>query len=193
LDSGGDHEDEIKAEIKDGQEENEEVDLKETKHEDDATNPQLDAIWKLLAEHTIQCGTADSSGPVFQLDTLSWRDILHPKLSFLAPMLASLCEHVEPEYTLVNPTPPEFHLHEAMQRILLMNIWSMKDTDHISLDQKLRMVTFNHFEARVRTTGPRLFGSKRPLLDDENLGKSEFLLCCTLTVNSFLEPKKKKG
>jgi hypothetical protein len=87
---------------------------------------------------------------------------------------------VQPEYSLVTPPPPEFHLHEAMQRILLTSIYSMKDSDHILLDRKLRAVTINRYEVQVRTIDPLSFGSKRSRLSDDDLATkrrmSEFSL-----------------
>jgi hypothetical protein len=103
----------------------------------DAADHKLDDVWRLLAEHSIQDNGIDSRDTMFQFNIARWQDVLHPKLSFLTPMLGLLCEQVQPEYSLVTPTPHELHLHEAIQCILLMYIWDMKNLDHVLLDQKL--------------------------------------------------------
>ena len=127
----------------------------------DATDPKLDHVWRLLAEHSIQDNGIDRRCSMFQFSIARWRDALHPKLSFLAPMLRLLCAQVHPEYSLVTPAPHELHLHEAIQRILLTYIWNMKDSDHILLYQKLRAVTIYHCVEVHTTVGPLFFGRKR--------------------------------
>ena len=144
----------------------------------DATDGKLDDVWRLLAEHSIKNNGVDGRDTMFQFNVVCWRDALHPKLSFLAPMLRLLCAQVQPEYSLVTPAPHELHLHEAIQRILLTYIWNMKDSDHILLGQKLRAVTMQRYDIRVLTVELLSFGSKRPRNDEElptEHRKSEFL------------------
>jgi len=146
--------------------------VEQTKHDEGnfkVVDQKLDAIWRLLAEHSIEDTGVDTRAGIFNLNTTAWKAALHPKLSFIASMLRSLCSQVHPEYSLVVPPPPELHLHEAIQRILLSNIWSMKDSDHIALGPTLRSVTVRRYDVRVRTIHPLSFGSKRSRPHDEDL------------------------
>jgi hypothetical protein len=153
------------------------------------TNPRLDELRKFLAGHSIQKNGADSRDPIFNLSGASWREALHPRLSFLAPMLRKLSDQVCPEYSLVSPPTKELHLHEAVQRILLTSIWSMKDSDHIALDRKLRLVTIKRYEVMVRTVEPLSFSSKCSKLDDDQSpnvpDKSKHLLSLVFVFMSY--------
>ena len=152
---------------------------KDVKEEEAVSDRKLDEVWKLLAEHSIQNNSIDSRDTMFHFNVDDWKHALHPKLSFIAPVLWQLCEQVQPEYSLVTPAPHELHLHEAIQRILLNLIWNMKDSDHILLDQRLRAVTVYRYDVRVRTVEPLSFGSKRSRNDEElatEHGKSEYFI-----------------
>jgi hypothetical protein len=187
---GGEGEDENEDEDGDEDEdkdkegdENQEVSADDIDEEDEVlaeatTDYKLDQIWKYLAEHTIEENAVDSRDGIFNIDLDQWQDALHPKLSFLAPMLVQLCTQVQPEYSHIVPKPQELHLHEAMQRILFTYIWNMKNSDPIPLDQRLRAVTIRRYDIQVRTVDPLSFGSKRSRHDDDGPAKnrkSEFL------------------
>jgi hypothetical protein len=117
--------------------------------------------WTLSAEHSIQDNGLDSREVMFQFSQMRWQESLHSKLFFLVLMLRLLCKQVYPEYSLVDPAPQELHLHEAIQRVLLTYIWKMKDSDHILLGEKLRVVSVYHYDVWVHTEEPLSFGSKR--------------------------------
>jgi hypothetical protein len=75
-------------------------------------------------------------------------------------MVRKLAVQVLPEYSLINPNPPALHLHEAIQRILLQTIWSMRDADPVPLGGRFRMVTINRveFTAFSRSVVPDVAG-----------------------------------
>ncbi|KAJ3491341.1 hypothetical protein NLI96_g784 [Meripilus lineatus] len=62
------------------------------------------------------------------------RSYLDPKLAPLAGLISQLLIHINPEYDLFETPPPPEHLHEAMRRLLLKFIHSMKDP--IALDPR---------------------------------------------------------
>jgi hypothetical protein len=65
--------------------------------------------------------------------------VLHPKLIGLAEFLRNVTDIVSPEYAYLKEPPPVDHLHEALQRLLLTQVFAMED-DPIPLD------TENHRE-----------------------------------------------
>lgn len=81
------------------------------------------------------------SGPVrlglFTWPRQQWERALHPKLGFLGDFLLRLGGQMEPEYGFLDPPPPEDHLHEAFQRLLLNQIHSMTEDIELNTD-KLR-------------------------------------------------------
>ncbi|PBL03767.1 hypothetical protein ARMGADRAFT_32333 [Armillaria gallica] len=80
-----------------------------------------------------------------------WERALHPRLKFLGMFLFRLCEQMTPEYGFVSP-PPEDHLHEAFQRLILNQIDEM--AEDIELDtEKLREVPELRQQKHQATTG----------------------------------------
>lgn len=84
----------------DGDDGDEDKDVNE--EEQEASDRKLDQVWKLIAEHSIQNNSIDRRDTMFHFDVDDWKEALHPKLSFMAPVLWQLCEQVQPEYSLVN-------------------------------------------------------------------------------------------
>ncbi|KAJ3491351.1 hypothetical protein NLI96_g773 [Meripilus lineatus] len=78
----------------------------------------------------------DARAPFFRDRSLKFiRSYLDPKLAPLAGLISQLLGHVYPEYDLFETPPPSEHLHEAMRRLLLKFIHSMKDP--ITLDPRV--------------------------------------------------------
>ncbi|CAL1717136.1 unnamed protein product [Somion occarium] len=96
---------------------------------DDCTE-ELYGAWDYIERHTIGApGRDDTRQPFFLYDADGWEAILHPGLSSLAPLMVKLGVQVFPEYALMDPAPPEDHLHEVFRRLILEHIVGMGDTD----------------------------------------------------------------
>ncbi|KAK0218083.1 hypothetical protein IW262DRAFT_1298627 [Armillaria fumosa] len=87
---------------------------------------ELHNAWELLS------GSARLA--LFTWPQQQWERALHPKLEFLGDFLLRLGEQMEPEYGFLDPPPPEDHLHEAFQRLLLNQIHNM--TEDIELNRQ---------------------------------------------------------
>ncbi|KAG9224250.1 hypothetical protein CCMSSC00406_0004749 [Pleurotus cornucopiae] len=90
--------------------------------EEDENRDQLAAAWNLISSHEIKSTlgalASDVRGTFFWSPGI-WSITLHRELVCLAPMMLELGEQVAPEYEYLQSPPDPFHLHEAMQRILL--------------------------------------------------------------------------
>jgi hypothetical protein len=64
---------------------------------------------------------------------------LHPGLKDIAPFLINISNVVQPEYAWLKKKPSEDHLHEAMQRLLLEEIFRMRN-DPIPLNVQRRRI-----------------------------------------------------
>jgi hypothetical protein len=99
----------------------------------------LQQLWRALGDHYIPESTdgyIDSREGVLKYGVKKWQPNLHPDLADEAELLGQLCEQVNPEYAYLLPQPPLFHLHEAMQRILLNHLWVMSKAErHLDLHQ----------------------------------------------------------
>ncbi|KAI0796233.1 hypothetical protein C8Q75DRAFT_367824 [Abortiporus biennis] len=89
---------------------------------------QLNATWRMFDEHEIITSPpiSESRQGIFGYSIDMFEDVLHPGLKCLAPMLFEMMVQVEPEYGFLDTPPREEHLHEALRRILLKYIVSMK-------------------------------------------------------------------
>ncbi|KAI0075775.1 hypothetical protein K474DRAFT_1773051 [Panus rudis PR-1116 ss-1] len=88
--------------------------------------PKFDSAWAAIRDHTIS-SVYDTRIPILSHGVHTIEQILHPRLSSLAPLLVSLGRQVKPEYAYLSPSPPADHLHEAFRRILLQHIVNMDD------------------------------------------------------------------
>ncbi|SJL00051.1 uncharacterized protein ARMOST_03363 [Armillaria ostoyae] len=97
-------------------------------------------------------------GDVLGMTLQDWERALHPRLKFFGMFLFRLCEQMTPEYGFLSPPPPEDHLHEAFQRLILNQIDEM--AEDIELDtEKLREVPELRQQKHQATTtsfGPSL-------------------------------------
>lgn len=86
---------------------------------------------------TIQAEMSDPRLSLFQTLDSRTEKILHPGLAPFAPLLVSLSRIVHTEYYWLKDTPNQFHLHEAIQRVLLDFIFKMRTQD-VLLNKKGR-------------------------------------------------------
>ncbi|KAJ8519591.1 hypothetical protein ONZ45_g3487 [Pleurotus djamor] len=98
--------------------------------DDDLHNSDFNDTWKFFLIHNIPNSSQqpDTRGGLLSTPP-DWRMVLHPQLGFVSDLLDELVQQVFPEYTLLDPAPNEFHLHEAMQRLLFKYITLWKDKD----------------------------------------------------------------
>lgn len=91
----------------------------------------------MLEDHEFARG-ADSRKDILELHLSDWKQTLHPRLAFLAPMLQKLATYFSVEW-LLWPELPEDHGHEVLKVFLREAILDMiKDEDPIPLKQELR-------------------------------------------------------
>ncbi|EJD52200.1 hypothetical protein AURDEDRAFT_159054 [Auricularia subglabra TFB-10046 SS5] len=80
-------------------------------------------------------GRPDFRATITRLRDSQWAQFVHPRLAPLAPFMGSLCVLLDTVYELLEPQLPPYHLHEAVQRLLLQEICRMLDEgDGIPLD-----------------------------------------------------------
>ncbi|KAF7431131.1 hypothetical protein PC9H_006851 [Pleurotus ostreatus] len=114
----------------------------------DKNMKHLIPVWKCIASHEIK---SDPGSFPFDLRAMllssGWEQNLHKQLGSLAPMMEELVEQVKPEYShLPAPPPDDFHLHEAMQRILLNYAIKFSGDSDILLNTKQGRIVFERKE-----------------------------------------------
>ncbi|EJD48067.1 hypothetical protein AURDEDRAFT_183791 [Auricularia subglabra TFB-10046 SS5] len=87
----------------------------------------------------------DSRMHVLELRAADWAQFLHPGLRSLGELMFSLAEVVRPCFDLFQPPPPPYHLHEAMQRVLLQEACRLLDNDPLPLNTQFRRSFHSHF------------------------------------------------
>ncbi|KAF9491960.1 hypothetical protein BDN71DRAFT_1249338 [Pleurotus eryngii] len=89
-------------------------------------------IWPSIADHEV--GTSNDKRSSLIHDT-EWETWLHEDLSFIADLMDDLAKQVRPEWGLLTPVPKPLHLHEAMQRLILNNVYAWEiDQINVELD-----------------------------------------------------------
>jgi hypothetical protein len=92
---------------------------------DDNLDDFSDAYWDL---HKSQIGGKyDRRDQVLNLLIRAPEALLHNGLSSLSSFMIEMSEIVKPDYAYIQEKPPVAHLHEAMQRLLLIQICDMDD------------------------------------------------------------------
>ncbi|KAF7437577.1 hypothetical protein PC9H_004419 [Pleurotus ostreatus] len=92
----------------------------------------LDDIWPSIADHEV--GTSNDKRSSL-IHNAQWETWLHEDLSFIADLMEDLTEQVRPEWGLLTPAPKPLHLHEAMQRLILNNVYAWEiDQINVELD-----------------------------------------------------------
>ena len=95
--------------------------------EDDANLVRYRQAYDVFLQHSIrENADLDSRTGLLQFGVKQFRRALHPELHDLAPMLRKMAEQIAPEYGYMKPPPARDHLHEAMRRLLLEQIFHME-------------------------------------------------------------------
>ena len=127
----------------------------------------LNCAWKYIANHEI--GTPEDSGDsrLSLLHSPQWGTWLHPELAHAEEFLLALAAQITPEWGLIEPAPRIFHLHEAMQRIILqyIDLWKTKEMD-VKFDTGLIRPT----EVPDNRTLPQV--SHKPSVNGQNIAAS---------------------
>ncbi|TFK81814.1 hypothetical protein K466DRAFT_655989 [Polyporus arcularius HHB13444] len=100
-------------------------------------SPPLARLWKKLQEHRTPEGPAecyDDREGLFVVGRSLWvRLYFQPEMRDVAHLLYEIRCQLGPEYEFWTPRPPDDHLHEALQRLILQYLVDHRDKD-ISLD-----------------------------------------------------------
>ncbi|KEP47417.1 hypothetical protein V565_156430 [Rhizoctonia solani 123E] len=72
------------------------------------------------------CPTPKADDPRKQFSRKDWKFCLHPDLAALAPMLATMFRYIRPEWAY-RPDLDAEHVHEALMRLLLIEIVNIKN------------------------------------------------------------------
>ena len=93
-------------------------------------------IWQKLHDHEIPeepGNDQDERESILGAGRSFWENCFHLEMRKVARLLFNIKVQVLPEYELWTPAPPEDHLHEAMQRLILQYLVDHRDQD-IPLD-----------------------------------------------------------
>lgn len=134
----------------------------------DKNMKHLIPVWKCIASHEIK---SDPGNFPFDLRAMllscGWEQNLHKELGRLAPMMDELVKQVKPEYSHLPARPPDdFHLHEAMQRILLNYVVEFSGDSDILLNTKQGRIVLERKEP------PALRASTEISLDGQHLQRA---------------------
>ncbi|KZV79833.1 hypothetical protein EXIGLDRAFT_846136 [Exidia glandulosa HHB12029] len=82
---------------------------------------------------------SDKRSSIMSYTLQNWRDALHEDAAEFAPFFERMRLLFQPDYALAQPGLDPYNLHEAMQRLLLQEIWRMKELgDPCPLNPKQR-------------------------------------------------------
>ncbi|EJD48057.1 hypothetical protein AURDEDRAFT_183781 [Auricularia subglabra TFB-10046 SS5] len=111
---------------------------------DEKNNRRAKEVIEILETNRI--GDMHDARPcIFNMDPALWAKVLHPGLRSLARFMYSLSCVVQPCFELMEPPPPAYHLHEAMQRLILQELCRLLDTGELPLDVSHRRAIDSHF------------------------------------------------
>ena len=121
-------------------------------------------IWDAFHKHAIRDSPTTSSEQriiVFQIPQDEWPLYFPPEMADVAIMMSRIMQQVLPEYAYWPIQPPEDHLHEAMQRIILQYLVDHRDKDIKLNPDNLRPTKF----AGVESTPPNEVGTRKTTED----------------------------
>ncbi|KEP51103.1 hypothetical protein V565_067420 [Rhizoctonia solani 123E] len=109
--------------------------------------------------HTMSthCPTPEADDPRKQFSHNHWEFRLHPDLAALAPMLANMFEYVQPEWAY-RPELNVEHVHEALMRLLLIEIVNIKNGTDIDIDIDIGGRDPPPPTSRTRSSPPERYG-----------------------------------
>ncbi|EJD48073.1 hypothetical protein AURDEDRAFT_163042 [Auricularia subglabra TFB-10046 SS5] len=88
----------------------------------------------------------DLRGNLMELLQDEWADYLHPQLRSLGGFLSALGDTVRPIFDLFEPPLPPYHLHDAMQCVLLQEACRLLDHDALPLNPTARRSFHSYFK-----------------------------------------------
>ncbi|KZV94109.1 hypothetical protein EXIGLDRAFT_748782 [Exidia glandulosa HHB12029] len=83
--------------------------------------------------------------------TIYWQGVLHSDMQAFAPLMAALTRLQTPSYDLWEPKIDECNLHEAMQRLILCEIWRLQTEGDVALHTRQRVPTVVSEEGHTNT------------------------------------------
>ncbi|KDN34526.1 hypothetical protein RSAG8_12372, partial [Rhizoctonia solani AG-8 WAC10335] len=89
-------------------------------------------FFHIMSKHYPIPGVDDPRQVFSYITTGDWQSILHPDLASLAPMLANMFNYVQPEWAYRQELNDE-HVHEALMRLLLIQIINIKNGTDIDI------------------------------------------------------------
>ncbi|EJD48087.1 hypothetical protein AURDEDRAFT_144338 [Auricularia subglabra TFB-10046 SS5] len=118
----------------------------------------------LFDSHRVRGNEAAEDRQIFfDFDESSWKAVLHPGFHSLAPFLCKLAVVVQPEYGWVTSALSPYHLHEAIQRIILDEIFRLKQAgDPLNVDKQNRRLIEGRRAADIGldATAPRIHAAR---------------------------------
>ncbi|TFK81817.1 hypothetical protein K466DRAFT_323716 [Polyporus arcularius HHB13444] len=89
-------------------------------------------LWKDLREHFIPDQPSryrDTRDAIFMMGDTQWEEHFYPEMRDVAYLLFRISQQIAPEYEYWTPRPPDDHLHEAVQRLILQYLVDHRDMD----------------------------------------------------------------
>ena len=154
----------------------------ETFHDEKKWAPHRVAnIWDAFHKHAIDDEPDDTSEQrtiVFQIEQRNWPLYFPPEMADIAMMMYRIMQQVLPEYAYWPIQPPEDHLHEAMQRIILQYL-----VDHRNKDIKLNPNNLRPTKrASAESTAPNEVETQRTTEDmpaQQSMDSGDNISCTT--------------
>ncbi|EJD48069.1 hypothetical protein AURDEDRAFT_113292 [Auricularia subglabra TFB-10046 SS5] len=112
----------------------------------DNVDPEAKTIISMLESNRFG-SFMDSRIILFDLVPSDWAVVLHPGLQSLGGVLTALAMAVCPLFDLFEPPPAPYHLHEAMQRVLLQEASRLLEEGPLPLNTARRRSFHSHFNA----------------------------------------------
>ena len=114
------------------------------------TSDRVAEIWTIFRHHDIRDNPAwvwETRQLIFNIDPENWPKYFPSEMSGVATMMSRILDQVAPEYAFWLTQPPEEHLHEAVQRLILQYLVDHRDKD-IKLDPDNLRPTRSKLESR---------------------------------------------
>ncbi|EJD32806.1 hypothetical protein AURDEDRAFT_178097 [Auricularia subglabra TFB-10046 SS5] len=156
--------------------------------EDDDTAEMSRLIVHFDAHRVGEYTANDERNAFFLLDAVAWGLVLHQGFRSIAPFMRKLSKVVSPEYGWVTSPLDPYHLHEAMQRLILEEVFRLEREGDLEIDMETRRQPVRQSAADVglAATAQRVHAahSARQITASGTTGEWTHLLwlfLCTLT------------
>ncbi|EJD48039.1 hypothetical protein AURDEDRAFT_183768 [Auricularia subglabra TFB-10046 SS5] len=127
-------------------------------------NTKAEPIIHMLEENYFG-NLVDRRSNLVNLIPSDWARFLHPQLRSLGTFLTALGKAVRPIFDLFEPPPPPYHLHEAMQRVLLQEACRLLDNGALPLDTTARRSLHSYFNMLPTALKPPSTSSRKRSAD----------------------------